>query len=173
MTIPTADSSPPPSNRKRYTRKQIIVSNIIFWGLVAVLAWACTTIDFEVPEEPERPIDVTLDTQENPFAIEEKLTPEQASGNADVLVSYGAITHLIGETRGPISRIPGRVIGWRDRQVEVQYPGQGGDEYIKVWVDYGEGFDPADLHDNKSNLALCRFGKIGDWPTFSECSQEN
>ena len=109
----------------------------------------------------------------NPFNIESSLTVPQKNGDADVLVSYPAVTHLIGKTRGPISRIPGRVIGWRTNQVEVIYPGQGQDEYIKVWVAYGDDFDPADLHDDKQNIASCRFAKIGGWPIFKECSKVN
>ena len=125
------------------------------------------------PEIAPDDIDVTLDAKGNPFNIESSLTVPQKNGDADVLVSYPAVTHLIGKTRGPISRIPGRVIGWRTNQVEVIYPGQGQDEYIKVWVAYGDDFDPADLHDDKQNIASCRFAKIGGWPIFEECSKVN
>ena len=121
--------------------------------------------------EPPPTIDVTLDQTESAFAIESKLTPEQASGNADVVISYGAITHWIKD--GRVTRLPGRVIAWRDRQVEVLYPGQGGDEYIKVWVDYGEDYDTGKLHDNKENIASCRFEKVGNWPAFKQCSKLN
>lgn len=87
------------------------------------------------------------------------MTPEQVSGDADVLVSYPALTHLAKDGRA--APRPGRVIGWLREQVEVVYPGQGGDEYIKVFLNYGDGFDPADLHDDKDNIASCRFTNIG------------
>ena len=141
---------------------------LILTGLIALLAVACGE---SVPEITVDDVDVTLDAKGNAFAIQSQLTPEQRSGNADVLIAYGAVTHLAKD--GPASRIPGRVIGWMADQVEVVYPGQGGDEYIKVWVSYGDDFDPADLHDDKENIASCRYSKVGNWPGFKECSKVN
>ena len=147
---------------------RFLLAFLILTGLFALLF----TIGCEVePEITVDDVDVTLDQAADPFAIKSELTSEQASGDADILVSYNPITHWIKD--GRVTRIPGRVIAWRDRQVEVLYPGQGGDEYIKVWVDYGEDFDTGDLHDGKPNIASCRFGTVGTWPIFRECSRVN
>ena len=142
-----------------------MITKVILAGLIALLfVVACEA-------EPEPTPDVVLLTTGNPFAIERKLTQEQASGDADVIVSYPAVTHLAKD--GPAARVPGRVIGWLKNQVEVIYPGQGGDDYIKVFVSYGEDFDPADLHDDKDNLASCRFSQPSGWPIFKDCKKVN
>ena len=115
-----------------------ILAFLILTGLLALLFSVACEVEPEITVDD---VDVTLDHATDPFAIKSQLTPEQASGNADVLVSYGAITHLIGDNKGPISRTPGKVVAWRDRQVEVLYSRKDGDNYVRVWVDYGEDFD--------------------------------
>lgn len=149
-----------------------MMAKVILAGLILIALMFTIACEVE-PEATPVPPDVVLTGQGNAFTIKSELTPEQASGDADVLVSYPAVTHLLGETRGPVSRIPGRVIGWRTLQVEVIYPGQGEDEYIKVWVVYDKDFDPADLHDDKPNLASCRYEEPTGWPKFYECSKVN
>ena len=134
----------------------------------------CTLVACEVePEITVDDVDVTIDANENPFAIESKLTPEQASGNADVLVAFGAITQKIED--GRVSRTPGEVIAWRDTQAEIIHSRRDGDRYVKVFVAYADGddFDPADLHDDKANIASCRFEHSGNWPIFVDCSRVN
>ena len=137
-------------------------------GLLALLSVLACEVEPEITVDD---VDVTIDTSADPFAIKSKLTPEQASGNADVLVAYGAVTHLAKD--GPASRLPGRVIGWMGEQVEVIHSRRDGDSYVKVFVAYDDDFDPADLHDDKANIASCRFRINGNWPLFYECSRVN
>ena len=139
-------------------------------GLLALLSVLACEVEPEITVDD---VDVTLDHAADPFAIESELTPEQVSGNADILVAYNPITHFIADNKGPISRTPGKVVAWRERQVEVLYSRKDGGDYVRVWVDYGEDYDTSDLHDDKPNIASCRFGTIGTWPTFRECSKIN
>ena len=144
---------------------------LILTGILALLFSVACEVEPEITIDD---VDVTLDAAGDPFAIKSELTPEQASGNADVLVSYGAVTHLAKDYVGVgIKRLPGRVIGWGSEQVEVVYPGQDDRDYIKVFVAYGDDFDPDDLHDDKPNIASCRFGMNASWPIFRECSRVN
>ena len=140
--------------------------------VVAVPDGLCIACGESAPEITVDDADITLDHVADPFTFKSELTPEQVAGDATVLVAYGEVTHWIKD-KGPITRIPGRVIAWIDRQVEVLYPGQGEDEYIKVWVVYGEDFDTGKLHDNKENLARCRFDEQTGWPKFTGCNQVN
>ena len=136
------------------------------------MLWAVGTYCIEEVPEVERQIDVTLNTSTvNPFAIQSGLKPEQRSGNADVLISYGPVTDLVKD--GPVSRTPGKVIGWREQQVEVVFSRQSRGDYVKVFIAYDKDFNPDKLHDDKENIASCRFDTIGSWPTFHDCSREN
>ena len=137
-------------------------------GLLVMLAIIACEVEPEITVDD---VDVTIDTNANPFAIESKLTPEQASGDADVLVAFGAVTQLIKD--GVVSRTPGEIIGWRDLQVEIVHSTRERDDWVRVFVAYDEDFDPADLHDDKANIASCRFRYNGDWPIFVDCSRAN
>ena len=137
-------------------------------ALLSLFTLACDT-------EPEITVDdahVTLDHATDPFAIKSQLTPEQASGDADVLVAYKGITHFIADNK-PVSRTPGKVVAWRDRQVEVLYSRKDRDSYVRVWVDYGEDFDTGKLHDDKDNIARCRYEEPTGWPMFVDCNRVN
>ena len=142
----------------------------ILVGLLALLFTLACEVEPEITVDD---VDVTIDHSADPFAIKSELTPEQKSGDADVLVSFGAITHLAKD--GPASRSPGRVIGWMADQVEVVFSKRDGDDYVKVFVSYGDDFDPDDLHDDKANIASCRFipSTYSNWPVFGECSKVN
>ena len=143
-------------------------------GLLALLSVLACEVEPEITLDD---VDVHLDTTGNPFGIQSKLTPEQANGEADVLVSFGAVTHLARETRGGIDRTPGRVIGHAVKMVEVVYSRQDDrGEYVIAFVRYSDGTDPDDLHDGEPNIASCRFGQSpfpGSWPVFEECSKVN
>ena len=125
--------------------------------------------------EPEITLD--LDWSENPFAIKSKLTPEQANGDADVVVSYGAITHMADETRDFIEGTPGMVIGHSFNTVDVVHARRDDKgEYVRTVMVYSDGIDMFDLLDGKSNIASCRFQPSSHpdgWPTFGECDKVN
>ena len=151
-----------------------ILAFLILTGLLALLFSVACEVEPEITVDD---VDVTIDTSADPFAIKSKLTPEQASGDADVLVAYGAVTHLARETRGFIDRTPGRVIGHATKMVEVVHSRQDDrGEYVIAFVRYSDGTDPDDLHDGEPNIASCRFQPStypGAWPAFGECSKVN
>ena len=148
--------------------RAIVAAIVILMMLVACAVEPEITVD---------EVDVILNADENPFAYKSKLTPEQASGDADVLVAYGAITHFVSETRGFIDRTPGRVIGQIGEIVEVVHSRQDDRrEHVIAFMIYAEGTDTDDLHDDKPNIAFCRFQPStypGAWPAFGECSKVN
>ena len=132
MATSTPDTQAP---KRTSGKKKILYGLIVIAGLIAIMSLAGTYCVEDGPEVTLADVHVTLDHAANPFAIKSQLTPEQVKRRrrrAGFLRGHHPLDSR--QDRGPISRIPGRVIGWRERQVEVVYPGQGGDDIrIKVF----------------------------------------
>ena len=130
------------------------------------------------PQINQEDISVFLDADNDPYQFE--LTSAQLVGNADVLISYPAISHFAkdADPRVGIDRIPGRVIAHISQTVEFIFGKKNPDgDYFKTQIIYPSDFDITDLHDNKENIAACRFkdhnlkNELG--PTFIDCRQLN
>lgn len=149
---------------------------LLIAGLMALLVTvACDMESYYATQTAEAPvIDITLNTDDNPFELKSQLTPEQANGKAELLVSYGAITETIERGKMEV-RTSGQIIAWYNPKVEVMYSSVWQGKRVHVYVEYDdEDLDPRDdLHDNKDNLAYCRFDGSGTFPRFHHCRRAN
>ena len=130
------------------------------------------------PEINQGDISVFLNADSDPYQFE--LTSAQLDGNADILISYPAISHFAkdADPRVGIDRLPGRVIAHTSETVEFVFGKKNPDgDYFKAQILYPRDLDITDLHDNKDNVAACRFedhkfkNKYG--PIFVDCRQLN
>ena len=178
-------ASPPDSKSdniaQRYPKFFISVVVIAIAGLILLLV-LCDNMTYSEEEQAERAaakatreaekIDVRLDASVNPTTLSRQLTPEQTSGEDDVVVSYGPVTHSAWD--GPQTRLPGRVVAHTRRSVEVVLSRERRDAYVVIFVAYDDDFDTRKLHTDKDNLASCRFARIaGNHPTFHDCDKNN
>ena len=130
------------------------------------------------PDIDQEDISASLDADNDPYGFD--LTSAQSAGDADVLVSYPAISHFAkdADPRVGIDRRPGRVIAHMAVTVEFVFGKKNADgDYFDAQMLYPEDFDITDLHDDKDNIAACRFNsherkdKYG--PRFVDCRKLN
>ena len=130
------------------------------------------------PQVSQEDISVFLDSDSDPYGFE--LTSDQLDGNADILISYPAISHFAkdADPRVGIDRLPGRVIAHMSVTVEFVFGKKNPEgDYFDAQMLYPRDFDITDLHDDKDNIATCRFwsherqDKFG--PRFEDCRQLN
>ena len=146
--------------------------------LVVILVLLILACGESKPQINQEDISVFLDADNAPYQFE--LTSAQSGGNADVLISYPAISHFAkdADLRVGIDRLPGRVIAHRSVAVEFVFGKKNPDgDYFDAQMLYPEDFDITGLHDDKDNIAACRYSshelqnKYG--PRFVDCRQLN
>ena len=140
-----------------------------------LLITACGESKTEIDLED---ISVCLNADNDPYEFE--LTSDQLAGDADVFLSYPAVSHFAkdADLRVGIDRLPGRVIAHMAETVEFVFGKKDADgNYIDAQMLYPEDFDITDLHDDKDNIAACRFWNHGRQdkygPRFEDCRQVN